>query len=166
MYDVGASTGNITRACADLIESRSIDAVSIEPSKEMCEQWSGKGVLVNDFAENYPVKEYDLAVCFLTLMFIRASERSSFFEMMKNKIKEGGALVVVDKFEGCGGYADTVRRRMTMRQKIASGENAQSIIDKELSLSGVQRPLSSEYAKGERFFQIGEFQGIIFQHNS
>jgi tRNA (cmo5U34)-methyltransferase len=166
MYDIGASTGNITSACADLIESRSVHAISIEPSQEMCKKWKGKGDLVNDFAENYNFKEYDFAVCFLTFMFIRASKRRGVFDLLRSKIKEGGSLVIVDKFEGSGGYADTVRRRMTMRQKIASGEDAQSILDKELSLSGVQRPLGSEYADGEKFFQIGEFHGIIFSHNS
>jgi tRNA (cmo5U34)-methyltransferase len=97
-------------------------------------------------------------------MFIRPSERRRVFELLKRKVKSGGALVVVDKFEGNGGYADTVMRRMTMRQKLASGETAKNIIDKELSLSGIQRPLGVEFAEGDRFFQIGEFQGIIFSH--
>lgn len=162
MYDIGASTGNITCYCADLIESRNIQAVSIEPSQEMCNAWKGQGELVNDFTERYDFKEYDLAVCFLTFMFIRTSERRKVFELLKSKTKDGGALVIVDKFEGSGGYADTVRRRMTMRQKISSGEDAKSILDKELSLSGVQRPLGRQYTGGERFFQIGEFQGFIF----
>ena len=166
MYDIGASTGNITSACADLIKARGVQCMSIEPSKEMCKAWKGEGELINELAENYDFKEYDLAVCFLTFMFISASEQRRVFSLLKSRIKEGGALVIVDKFDGFGGYADTVRRRMTMRQKIAGGEDAQSVIDKELSLSGVQRPLGAEYMKGERFFQIGEFQGIIFSHNN
>jgi len=165
MYDIGASTGNISSACADLIEAREVCAVSIEPSKEMCKEWRGKGELLHCCAEDYDFKEYDLAVCFLTFMFIRTSKRRKVFDLLKSRMKEGGALVIVDKFEGDGGYADTVRRRMTMRQKIASGEDAQSILDKELSLSGVQRPLDKQYTEFVRFFQIGEFQGIIFSHN-
>lgn len=164
MYDIGASTGNITSACHDIIKARDIQAVSIEPSQEMCSAWMGTGELVNDSAESYDFQEYDLAVCFLTFMFILPSKRQGVFELLKRKIKSGGALVVVDKFEGNGGYADTVMRRMTMRQKLASGETAKNIIDKELSLSGVQRPLGVEFTEGDRFFQIGEFQGIIFQN--
>lgn len=166
MYDIGASTGNITQACADLIDSRGVHAVSIEPSQEMCKEWIGKGELVNDYAESHEFKEYDLAVCFLTLMFVTPRERTRLIDELIGKIAEGGALVVVDKFESSGGYFDTVKRRMTMRQKISSGESPKEILDKELSLSGVQRPLGDELPVGDCFFQIGEFKGVLFSHNA
>lgn len=165
MYDIGASTGNITQSCADLINSRGIHAVSIEPSQEMCEEWKGEGELVNDYAEKYDFQEYDLAVCFLTLMFVSQRQRGALIQSLIAKIAEGGALVVVDKFEGSGGYFELVKRRMTMRQKISSGESPENIIDKDLSLSGVQRPIGNELPEGNCFFQIGEFKGILFSHN-
>jgi tRNA (cmo5U34)-methyltransferase len=166
MYDIGSSTGNITNACRDLIRSRDINAVSIEPSEEMCKKWIGEGELIKEYAESYDYANYDLSVCFLTFMFITPSKRMKLFQLLKSKMNDGGALVIVDKFEGDGGYVDTVKRRMTMRQKLSSGETASDILDKELSLSGVQRPLSAEYTRGDRFFQIGEFQGIIFQSSN
>ena len=163
MYDIGASDGNITRSLKDIIESRAVEAVSIEQSEEMVKCWNGNGKIEFSDACTYQYKEFDLCVCFLTLMFITPSDRRKLLTQLRSKIKEGGALVVVDKFNGSGGYFDTVLRRMTMRQKLFNGESADDILDKELSLSGVQRPLNLElFSEANVFFQVGEFRGFIF----
>jgi tRNA (cmo5U34)-methyltransferase len=163
MYDIGASDGNITRSLKDIIESRAVEAISIEQSEEMIKCWSGNGKIEFSDACTYEYKEFDLCVCFLTLMFISPSDRRILLAQLRSKIKEGGALVVVDKFNGSGGYFDTVLRRMTMRQKLFNGESADDILDKELSLSGVQRPLDLEFFDdADVFFQVGEFRGFIF----
>lgn len=162
MYDIGASTGNVTVSLQDLLMSRSIQSISIEPSKEMCDVWRGFGQLINKKAEDHVFLPYDLSICFLTLMFVDPSKRLDFFNLLLSKRKRGGALVVVDKFELCAGYNSTVMKRMTLRQKLSSGISEKEIIDKELSLSGVQRPLDDAFMNGEQFFQIGEFRGFIF----
>lgn len=163
MYDIGASDGNITRSLKDIIESREVEAVSIEQSEEMIKCWRGSGKVEFSDACSYEYCDFDLCVCFLTLMFIAPSKRRKLLDTLKSKIKEGGALVVVDKFNGSGGYNDTVLRRMTMRQKLSNGETSNDILDKELSLSGVQRPLDLKlFAKADVFFQVGEFRGFIF----
>ena len=165
MYDIGASCGNITSSCDDLIKSRNVEAISIESSRAMCESWIGSGEIICDNAVNHEYKEFDLCVCFLTMMFLRPSDRVALMAKLKDKCLYGGAIVVVDKFNGNGGYIDTVMRRMTMRQKISSGESPKDIMDKELSLSGVQRPLQIQEIQGEQFFQIGEFRGFIITNN-
>lgn len=161
MYDIGASDGNITSACRDLIKERSIHAISIEPSLEMCKVWQGEGELVNNFAEHYDFKCFDLCVCFLTLMFIKPSVRTILLNRLKEKMNAGSAIVIVDKFVGFGGYKSIVLDRMTLRQKLASGETAENIIAKELSLSGVQRPFANLFDSKDQFFQIGNFKGYL-----
>jgi len=161
LYDVGASLGNITNACADLIQSRNARAISIEPSKEMCAKWNGYGEMHNKKAEEYAFQGYDVCVMFLTLMFVMPSERNALIENLMAHKREGGALVIVDKFEPPHGYIGTVCRRMTLRQKLAAGESCQDIIDKELSLSGVQRPIERAPDGAVQFFQVGEFKGYV-----
>jgi tRNA (cmo5U34)-methyltransferase len=161
MYDIGASEGNITLQTGDIIESRNISATSIDSSVEMSKIWGGRGVIVNSDACDYNYLEFDLCVAFLTFMFIPPSRRVQLLNRLRSKTREGGAIVIVDKFCGGGGYNDTVMRRMTMRQKMSSGEKPKEILDKELSLSGIQRPLGSEFEVGDQFFQIGEFKGFI-----
>lgn len=161
MYDIGASTGNITRACKSVINQRNVKAVSIEPSAEMVRAWKGVGSIYNCNAEDFQYEKFDLCVCFLVLMFIPVDKRLSFLNSLMDKLKDGGCIVVVDKFCGDGSYEDIVLRRMTMKQKLESGESADSILSKELSLSGIQRPLDKTYEKGRQFFQAGEFRGYI-----
>lgn len=161
MYDIGASDGNITRACSDLIVSRKAKAISIENSMEMVKAWNGCGSIVREDAAFYDYDKFDVCVLFLTFMFIQPSQRVDMLNRLRGKMKDGAAIVILDKFTGLGGYNDIVMRRMTMRQKLSSGEDARDILDKELSLSGVQRPLEGSFCQGDRFFQIGEFKGVI-----
>jgi len=160
-YDLGASDGNITRACSELIESRKVEAISLESSAAMCNTWAGRGKILDEDVLGHEFKPFDLCVSFLTLMFVAPSKRFELWTKLISLCNDGGAVVLVDKFSGSGGYADTVLRRMTLRQKLSAGETEKDILDKELSLSGIQRPLDSRFAIGEQFFQIGEFRGYI-----
>ena len=53
---------------------------------------------------------------------------------------------------------------MAMRLKKSAGVKCEEIVEKELSLSGIQRPLRFEeinqYQPTE-FFRVGEFRGFI-----
>lgn len=157
----GVSDGNITRACSELIETRNVEAISLESSAAMCSAWTGCGKILDEDVLGHEFKPFDLCVSFLTLMFVAPSKRFELWTKLISLCNDGGALVLVDKFSGSGGYADTVLRRMTLRQKLSAGETEKDILDKELSLSGIQRPLDSRFAIGEQFFQIGEFRGYI-----
>ena len=161
MYDIGSSTGNITKCCRDIIKDRQVDAVSIDPSQEMVDAWEGEGVVQKCSAEAFEYAEFDLAVMFLSMMFVTPSNRKKVMQALVDKMKSGGAIVVVDKFNPCAGYFATVMRRMTLRQKLSAGESKEGIINKELSLSGIQRPLDYSDIDGKRFFQVGEFSGFV-----
>jgi phage-related protein len=53
---------------------------------------------------------------------------------------------------------------MTLHWKYNNGVDCQSIVEKELSLSGIQVPLYEEDMTkfgGEKFFQLGEFSGYL-----
>ena len=163
VYDVGASTGNIGNAIRQIILSRSAEFHAIEESREMANVYEGPQQLHVCNALNHNFKPYDFAVCFLTLMFIPSAKRSSFIEMLLSKMKSGGALIVVDKMQGQSGYLGTVFSRLTMKQKVDSGISTKQIIDKELSLSGYQRPVDDSLMQSQfvKFFQAGEFSGWI-----
>src|SRR5882672_1662700 len=75
MYDVGASTGNITRCLETEIVTRNVKAISIDYSEEMKNQWLGVGAFEVADALQYDFKDYDFAVCFLVLMFLPPFEQ-------------------------------------------------------------------------------------------
>jgi tRNA (cmo5U34)-methyltransferase len=165
-YDLGASTGNISRALADTIAARHVRLVSIELSSELAERYTGpqpENLIVGDIRTT-PFESFDLAVAFLTLMFVPVADRPALLYRLRRSLNPGGAIIVFDKSEALGGYVGTVLWRLALAGKVASGVCADDIIAKELSLGGVQRPLAPSLLDGGvEFFRFGEFVGYLIE---
>ena len=162
MYAIGASTGNITKSCGSLLKERDATAISIEASERMCKAWNGGGMLQHTDAVGYDYEPFDVAVCFLTAMFMSVSQRRIFFNNLHKAKKDGGVIVLVDKFCDWEGYEGTVFRRITMLFKLENGQTPEQVLEKELSLAGVQRPMTkNEIDTSVQFFQMGEFRGYL-----
>jgi tRNA (cmo5U34)-methyltransferase len=165
LYDIGASTGNVTRSVADIGASRNARFISIESSEEMGKTWDGYGELHIEDAVHYNYEKFDVAVCFLVIMFMTIEERKIFIDKLKKKMNRGGIIIIVDKVLADGGYFGTVLRRLTFDWKLKNGASPQDIIKKELSLSGVQRPMyRSELEGSKEFFRLGEFIGVVIEN--
>ncbi len=165
IYDVGASTGNIGNALRSVIHERNAHLVSVEESMEMVANCTAPGVVTCADALTFPFNQFDLCVCFLSIMFFPVPERRKWIANMISKIKPGGAMVIVDKVVTPDGYAGTVLRRMAMDWKLRAGADPEQIIRKELSLAGCQRPMNPEVLGSDAvcFFQVGEFAGWIIE---
>ncbi len=164
MYDIGASTGNISKAIKPFAESRNALVVSIEESESMASTWNGYGELCIADASTFNYKNFDVAVCFLVLMFMSIEQRANLLLELRKKMNAGGSIIVVDKLLVEGGYFGTVMRRLTFDWKLKNGASPEQIINKELSLSGVQRPMTtSELPDAKEFFRFGEFVGWVIE---
>lgn len=179
VYDIGASTGNITMALSDICFDRRANIISIEESKPMVEILNKRalayckardcmecyGAVKAEDALDYNFEMYDFAVCFLTFMFFPITRRRAWLNKMRTLIKPGGALVVVDKIVMPSGYVGTVLRRLAMDWKLRNGASAGEIVAKELSLAGYQRPVEENmmFPVGTKFFQLGEFAGWVIE---
>lgn len=164
LYDVGASTGNISRSMEEIILHRNAKVIPIEPSKEMAKQYTGLGRVVLEKAEDHCFEKYDVAVLFLTVMFIPISKRRLFFENLISKCKEGGCIIIFDKTAENSGYLSTVVNRLTISGKVKGGASAEDIIKKELSLSGCQRPIENyEHLGAKQIFRFGDFAGWVIE---
>lgn len=165
VYDLGAATGNIGRAIAPVLNDRGARLIGIEPSAEMVKRYEAPGEIVCAKAEDIDYEGYDLAVVFLTLMFIEPWKRVQVMNRLCNACRPGGAIIVFDKLEPVGGYLSTVFYRLTLAGKRAAGVAPDEIIEKELSLSGVQRPIveSQLGAPGYLWFKFGDFAGWIIE---
>jgi len=110
-------------------------------------------------------EDFDLAVLFLTLMFVEPCKRRRLMKLLRNKCKLGGAIVVFDKLEPISGYPATIFYRLTLAGKKAAGTNPNEIIEKELSLSGVQRPINESQLCGDShlWFKYGDFAGWLIE---
>jgi tRNA (cmo5U34)-methyltransferase len=164
VYDIGASTGNITANLKDFAISRNAKVESIERSEEMSKTWNGYGVIHTANAKDFDYQKFDVCICFLVLMFLSIEERKELLIKLKSQLKQGGIIIIVDKLLVDGGYFGTVMRRLTLDWKLKNGATPEQIITKELSLSGVQRPMTEgELMGGREFFKFGEFVGWVIE---
>lgn len=165
MYDIGASTGNITKALHEIITTRGVSAHSIEVSPDMCMAWVGVGELHQIDCRVFEYEPYDFSVLFLVLMFIPEKDREPLLQRLKSLLQPGGALLVFDKIVHQGGYLGNVIARMTLAGKVSTGVSAEDIVAKELSLGGVQRPVDISHSQvlqeSTMVFQFGEFVGWL-----
>jgi len=170
VYDIGASTGNITQSLQPVITERNATITAIEENYEMCNAYSKNEFQNNEIfcqdAIRFEYKNFDVAIVFLTAMFFPAKEQEKFINNLISKMNIGGAIILVDKCCNEDGYFGTVMKRLTMYWKLKNGAKAEDIISKELSLSGVQIPINYEIlkrCKAKQFFQMGEFKGWVIE---
>ena len=168
MYDLGTSTGNITKALASVLDGRSVDTVGLDNSKEMLNKWDGYGrTICTDLAKFEP-KPFDVGVCFLTLMFLPPVEQEKTLKRFLTQMREGGCFIMFEKTVAADGYLGVSMFRFTMAQKYNQGVSLSAILEKELSLIGVQRPIkdsifNQEGVKVTQIFQFGDFKGWVFE---
>ncbi|WP_034335082.1 methyltransferase domain-containing protein [Deinococcus misasensis] len=164
IYDIGASTGNISRALTPTVQERKATLIAIEPSHAMREQFHAQAQLIVKPAEEVTYQPFSVAILNLTLQFIQPQNRGPLLEELKAKLQPGGAIILVDKFEPPAGYAATALYRLTLAGKLAAGATPEAIIKKELSLGGVQRPLKhSDFQDWVPWFRFGDFAGYLFE---
>jgi len=175
--EVGASTGNMTKALLPTFNER--DGVSyqaVEISEEMCEVFN-KNIQhplvtcheanILDFSDAN-MDELDtshVTILFLTMMFIPIDKRKALIDSMRANCKQGGVIVVVDKVYDHGGYFATVLKRLTMQFKLQQGAKPEDVLNKEMSLAGVQIPIDPAIlgADAKQFFRMGEFAGWVIE---
>jgi tRNA (cmo5U34)-methyltransferase len=163
VYDIGAATGNIGRALAPTLTQRQATLVAIENSREMAQLYRGPGEIVVEDAVRFEYKPFDLAICFLVLMFLSVRERATLLDELRRQVRPGGAIIVFDKVEAASGYRATILWRLALAGKVAQGAAPADIIAKELSLGGVQRPLADHELGSDalEWFRFGDFVGWL-----
>jgi tRNA (cmo5U34)-methyltransferase len=166
VIDVGASTGNIGRALSQTLEARNASLIAIEAAKEMAAKYNAPGQLIIESAESFKfsAKQPDVIICFLTLMFVPVAKRTWLLNEMKASLRPGGALIVFDKMVAGNGYLSTMLYRLTLIAKQEAGAAPGEIMAKDLSLAGIQRPLSERELQGfAPVFRFGDFAGFVFE---
>jgi len=166
VVDIGASTGNLSRKLLPLANERKGRVLAIEKSLQMCNNMVGMeeiGVMNADITD-IDIPEAQVYILFLTMMFIPVDKRQRLLDAIQDKAKVGGCLIIVDKICDHGGYFSTVMKRLTWHWKIQQGAEAEDIINKEMSLVGVQIPIDNYFLDdAKEFFRMGEFAGWVIE---
>lgn len=167
VYDLGASTGNIGNAIKNILSDRQSEFIAIEKSKEMADIYQcDYGKLIVQDIKDYSYKNFDVCIAFLSLMFVEPKYRLELMENLYSNLNIGGAIIIFDKIESVGGYIGTINYRLTLAEKVKIVKDYKQIIDKELSLEGVQRPIKYELIEKfnpNLFFKFSDFVGYIIE---
>ena len=173
VYDLGAATGNIGRAIAGTLEARRAKLIPVEASPQMAKAYSGpqeENLLIARVEDIERFEAFDVAIAFLTFMFIPPRERIEVLSRLRTDAARGSAIIIFDKIEAGEGYPATVLWRLTLAGKVATGVPGDEIVAKELSLMGVQRPFHFrdlvtvfEPEQVHLFFRFGEFAGWLIE---
>lgn len=168
VYDIGASTGNVGKSIKDTLASRNARLIAVESSLDMVKLYSGPGEIIHSDALDFDFQQYDVAVAFLLFMFLPVGVRKTLFKIIVRSLNPGGCFIIFDKTEVKSGYISTVLHRLTLAGKLAEGAKPEHILEKELSLCGVQRPLPEHFIKNLapeaiEVFRFGEFAGWVIE---
>lgn len=168
VYDLGAATGNISRALQPIVEPRECQMINVEPAEEMLSEWHGYGDVIRSRAQDVDFQPFDLAISFLTIAFVHPEDRATLLRRMIEKKRPGGAIILVEKFLDRGN--PRLNTRVGWRLKEVAGETPNEIYAKEQSINGMLRPLTEEeiiYCEGveqvDWFFQMGDFSGCVIR---
>ena len=172
--EVGSSTGNMTKAFLDLFEEREgIKFQCIEVSKSMCDIFNKniKNDYVNLINKDISKIDYDeisnahVTILFLTMMFVPVEKRKKVFDLLVSKTTKGGCVIIVDKIIDHKGYFSTVLKRLGMHFKLKQGAKPEEVLQKEMSLAGVQIPIDLDLLgnNAKEFFRMGEFAGWVIE---
>jgi tRNA (cmo5U34)-methyltransferase len=164
IYDIGCSTGNVIKGLENTIKERNIKVIGIDNEREMLQLYPDEGIKECADCLVYDYKPYDVSLLFLVCQFLDSNKRKDFLYKLYNEKKKNGIMIVVDKFKSCG-YFSTVMNRFNILLKLKNNLNANDILNKELSLSGIQIPLNYNELPGKKieFFRIGDFRGYVIE---
>lgn len=165
IYDLGASTGNVGRMLAPTLEARNASLTALDECPDMVAVYSAPGRAIVADITRFAYKPFDVAIAFLALMFLAVPARRKLLDKLRQQLRPGGAIIVFDKLVPPGGYPATVLARLTWASKLAQGADAGAVVNKELALSGIQRPLYPGELGDDavEVFRFGDFVGWIIE---
>ncbi len=150
-----------------IMDDKGVEArlVGIDNCEDMAKAYQAPGELVIADAAPFDFEPFDVAVMFLTLMFMPVAERSAFMARLRAKLKPGGAIILFDRSIAATGYEATSMMRMIWHGKLRAGVSFAEVAEKEMRLAGIQRPIEAWELGGEalEIFRFADFAGWIIR---
>ena len=153
VYDIGCSTGTLTRSLAYSYMHRNPTIVGVDTVKEMIEKSKKQAEMLIREGANLTYQCCDIMECnmekanlitsIFTLQFIEQSSRRMVLEKIYNQIKPGGAFIWLEKVRAPSPRLQDIINNAYMKFKLEKFEPSE-ILAKTFSLSSVMDPLTSQ----------------------
>lgn len=98
-----------------------------------------------DLRESFPVGQYDIIQSILSIMFIPIQYRQSIIQSVYDNLKPDGCFLFVEKVLGNSAKIDSLLVDKYYDIKRQNGYTEEQIMRKQLSLEGVQVPVTSNW---------------------
>ncbi|MCR8538820.1 MAG: methyltransferase domain-containing protein [Prochlorococcus marinus CUG1439] len=149
VYDLGCSTGSLTKLIADRHKSRNVEVIGIDIEEKMIEEAikinSSENInyLTEDIV-SYNLEPTNFITAYYTLQFISPSIRQFLFNKIFNSLNWGGALVIFEKVRASDARFQDYFSQLYQEFKLKNNFTADEIISKSQSLKRILEPFSSE----------------------
>ena len=149
-YEIGSSTGELTKKIALHNSSKKISITGIEPIREMidvahekCKDISTISFVCDDIL-NVELEKADLIVSYYTIQFIKPRIRQLVFNKIHEALNWGGAFILFEKVRACDARFQDIMTALYTDYKLEKGYTEEEIISKTRSLKGVLEPFSTQ----------------------
>ena len=171
LYDIGSGTGNLYKKILHILEKRQANYIGVDSAENMIKvhkeliESSDHQLLHEDIRDLDCIKGFDVCIFNLFLMFLPYSDQEKFLKKVLKSMSPYGVLICVEKqVSGFGdGFFRYAMDRLTMHLKERQGVSKIEILEKELALIGVQRPIRAIRLKKytiHEWFKIANFSGL------
>lgn len=176
VVDVGCSTGKLLTSIAGVNNKPVVQFVGIDTSQAMidkareCSQHLNVSFLKID-ACKFHFEEASFVYSMLCMQFVPLADREDILKNIYNGMKQGGAFVMVEKVKSSITDVHDIYNDIYYDFKRSQGLTDTSILDKNVSLRGVMKPLTLEtnvemlkeagFSQIEVFMKYNNFAGII-----
>lgn len=148
-YDLGCSTGKLTRILAERHAAKKIEIIAVdaepnmvERAAERCQGFPNVQVRCEDLLD-LEFESADLIVCYYTMQFIKPKHRQTIFDRIYKALNWGGGLLLFEKVRGPDARFQDIMTAMYNDYKLEQGYTGDEIIAKSRSLKGILEPFST-----------------------
>lgn len=176
VVDIGCSTGVLLTEISNANSKRGVCFTGIDTSQAMIDKANSQK---HDFnvefkkrdVRNHEFGSVSFAYSMLCLQFLPLADRQGVIENVYNGMEQGGAFILVEKVKSSNIDIHDIYNDTYYDFKRTSGLSDTEILDKNVSLRGVMKPLTLEtnikmleetgFSHVEVFMKYNNFAGII-----
>lgn len=177
VYDLGCSSGTLTRAIARRAGEKSVRVIGIDCEKEMvarakrcCADFSSVEIVEGDLID-FDFADADFFVSYLTMQFIRPRFRQEVIRRIYRSLRWGGAFILFEKVRAPDARFHDMMTLLYQDYKVSRGYTGDEIVGKARSLKGVLEPFSTQgnrdllkragFVDVMTFFKYACFEGFL-----
>lgn len=173
VVDVGCSTGHLLKDLQETNNKNNVEFIGLDTSTQMIEfcNRNSKARFINTNAIDFDFTNSSFVTSVLCLQFCTKEYRKLIIESIYKGLKEDGMFIIVEKIKSQIVDIHDIYNDLYYDFKRQQGLTDKEIIDKNVSLRGIMKPMTMEenltllkeagFKKTDIFFKYNNFVGIM-----